>query len=92
VFVNLEPQLKHNRYEFERLNDLQNDVVAGGVVVGFALGALLFVLYPAPWFGWVAIPTVLALVAAIVVLEIKKTLVFFRDVGERERGGSRDER
>jgi uncharacterized membrane protein YfcA len=88
----LEPQLKHNRYEFERLNDLQNDVVVGGVVMGIVLGALLFVLYPAPWFGWVAIPTVLALVAVIVVLEIRKALVFFRDVRERERSGSRDER
>ena len=83
----LRPVLRHNRYEYERPNDLKNDVFVGGLVVAFVLMALLFVFYPAPWLQWVAILALLAFGAAIGVLEIRKTRVFFRDLRERESRG-----
>jgi hypothetical protein len=83
----LKPVLRHNRYEYERLNDLKNDVFVGGIVVAFVLMAMLFVFYPAPWLQWVAIPALLALGGVIGVLEIRKTRVFNRDVRERRESG-----
>lgn len=89
-----EPQLKHNRDEFERLNRRQNEAVVVGAIPAFVLGAALMLFFypPAPWVKWVAILYLVAVGGVIGALEIKKTSVFFHDVRERERGASRDER
>ena len=88
-----EPLLKHNRDEFERLKRSHIQVVVAGLILAFVLGgSLMLFVYSAPWIKWVAILYLVAFGGVIGVLEIKKALVFLRDVGERERGGSRDER
>jgi hypothetical protein len=78
------PVLSHNRYEFQRLNDLQNDVlVGGGGVCAVVLAILLFVFYPATWIVWVWTPAFIVIAAVAGVLEIRKALVVVRDAEER---------
>ena len=86
----LEPQLRHNREEFERLGRLQRLIVLGAPVGGAALITSLVVLSAPSWTNYLLFVLAIAIVVAEGVLELRRVLVYRRDVRER-RGSPEDQ-
>jgi ABC-type nickel/cobalt efflux system permease component RcnA len=79
----LEPQLRHNREEFDRLGRFQRLIVLGTPVGAAALIVGLVVLSAPSWTNYLLFALVIVLGAAIGVLEVKRIAVFRRDLRER---------
>lgn len=78
-----EPQLAHHRAAFRRLRRHQRLVVIGGFFAAIGFGAVIVLVSPPEWAQWLAVPLLFICMGAIVLLEVRKTLVFRRDLRER---------
>jgi hypothetical protein len=82
----LEPQLRHNREEFERVGRLQRLVLLGAPVAGAVLLVSLAVLSAPRWTNYLLFVLAFAIVVAEGILELRRVHVYRRDLRER-RGG-----
>lgn len=87
-----EPHLEHNREEFQRLKRLEIGVALGGIASAFLFAMLVALLSPPRWVEWLGLPLVFAVLIALVALEVRKTLVFRRDLRERRAHKDSDSR
>lgn len=79
----LEPVLPHNLAHFKRLGRYQMGILITAPVCGTALWIAIVFLRAPSWVESVLVMVVLGLSAgAIVVLEVKKTLLFRKDLHE----------
>lgn len=79
----IDPQLKHNREEFERLGRVQRSIVIGAPVGGAALLIGLAVLSAPSWTNYLLFVLAIVIAVALGVLELRRTAVFRRDLRER---------
>jgi UDP-N-acetylmuramyl pentapeptide phosphotransferase/UDP-N-acetylglucosamine-1-phosphate transferase len=79
----IEPQQAHYRAEFRRLCRYQALTVIGGFFAALGFGAVIVLVSPPEWVQWLAVPLVFVGIGAIGLLEVRKTLVFRRDLRER---------
>lgn len=79
----LQPQLPANRRQYVRLTRYQLLVIAAAPLVGMAATAFLKKLERVELAGWVLFPLLAAGAMLIGLLELRKVMVFRRDLGER---------
>jgi hypothetical protein len=87
-----EPSFEKNREEFKRLHRYQVLAVIAGVLCGFLLLLVVASLHAgnSPWVPWAALSLVVIGGIVIGALEVKKTLVFRRDLLEQRLASKRD--
>lgn len=97
MFEWFEPSLEHHREEFQRLGRRQVQIVLALPVCITILAVLVGVLYPGhltePLVEWALLAFVFLGIGSIGFLEIKKAMVFRKDLHERRHnseGGSPD--
>ena len=86
----LGPVLPHNRNRFNRLTTYQILMIPVSMACVFAVGALLIALRLPHWVPWSTIAVVFLSLAAMGALELRKTLLFRRDLQERRESGTDD--
>lgn len=86
----LEPVLEHNRKEHDRLHRYQIRIVVSALPGALLIGLMVVLLGDGRWAEWATISLVTAALLIMGILELKKTLVFRRDLHEQIEGNHRD--
>ena len=87
----LEPTFPHNRAEFERLSRMQPRIVGASILGAFVLFMSVAIFVLTRWVEGLGLVLLAATGLAIVAVEVKKTLVFRRDLLEQRQSAGKKE-